>query len=63
MKHQIEFELKNPDRHFLDWLFPARNKQAIKRDLRKHCSNKYYNLSLRKKLELIKFWGKILKTN
>lgn len=61
MKHQIEFQIKNPNMRLLDWLFPARNKQAIKRDLRKHCGNKYYNLSLRKKLELINYWGKFLK--
>ncbi len=62
MKHQIEFQINNPDRRLLDWLFPARNKQAIKRDLRKHCGKKYYNLSLSKKLELINYWGKFLKT-
>lgn len=61
MKHQVEFQIKNPDRRLMDWLLPTRNKQSIKRDLIKHCGEKYYNLSIRNKIELIKFWGDLLK--
>lgn len=57
---QIEFTVSNPSEALLNFLFPYRSNQAVKKDLRKHVGNKYYNLSLKRKLELNEYWRQLL---
>lgn len=60
---KLEFTISNPSKDFLYLIFPCRNKQGIKKDLRKHIGSKYYNLSIKKKLALLNYWKNVLKQN
>ncbi len=58
---KLEFSLEKPDKKLLDLLYPYRSKQAVKKDIRKHCIKTYNNLSMKKKLLLVKYWGDVLR--
>ena len=61
--YSIEFEIKNPSKDLLDFIFPYRKNGKVKKELIKHLGVKFYNLSLKNKIELVKYWRKVLQEN
>lgn len=56
-----QFTLQKPHKKLMDFLFPERNRQSIKRDLRRHCRHTYNNISMKKKLQLLNYWELVLR--